>query len=246
MPTKFTSKKITTSTKKTEKPTKGKSGIWPVNSKRITQRMVGGHKGVDVGIPIGTRLVAPEGGTVIAAGTSTSGYGKYVKIRTKDGKDIILGHLSEIDTRAGAVVKEGQLIGLSGNTGNSTGPHVHIEVRKGGGYLDPLALYTGDYKITGGKNITPVKPTTKPGAREPIPGAKAGPPGSAPEPQEEGPSSPFSLFPEIKINWINIAIGLVGIILITVGVTGVVIGESAKLALSPIVEPIKEAVTAQS
>lgn len=237
MPAKAMSKR---KTPKTEKSVKGKSGTWPVNSKRITQRMVGGHKGVDVGIPIGTRLVAPEGGIVIAAGTSNSGYGKYVKIRTKDGKEIILGHLSEIDIRAGQNVKEGQLIGLSGNTGRSTGPHVHIEVRKGGGFLDPLQLYTGDYKVTGGGTITPSKPTSKPGA-------KAGPPGTAPEPQE-GISSPLSisLLPEIKINWINLAVGGIGVILIAVGVTGVVIGESAKLALSPIVEPIKEAVALQS
>lgn len=231
--------KANTKPKKTEKAPKGKAGVWPVNSKRITQRMVGGHKGVDVGVPVGTRLVAPEGGKIIYAGSSSSGYGKYVKIRTADGKDIILGHMSEIDIGVGQNVRAGQLVGLSGNTGNSTGPHVHIEVRKGGGFLDPLSLYTGSYQVTAGGTVTPSKPTAKPGA-------KAGPPGTAPQPGEEGVSSPiFSLLPDIKINWINIVIGGIGVILIAVGVTGVVIGESAKLALSPIVEPIKEAVAQQ-
>ena len=82
-----------------------------------------GHNGEDYGTPTGTPILAPHHGTVIEA-TFDSGYGNYVKI--EDGaQGSVLAHLSKIEVTVGQVVGEGQKIGLSGNTGNSTGPHLH-------------------------------------------------------------------------------------------------------------------------
>lgn len=221
--------------KKPEKPPKG--FIWPVNSKRITQRMVGSHHGVDVGVPIGTRLVAPEGGQVIAAGTSSSGYGKYVEILTPSGEKIILGHLSNVQVRAGQTVQAGQQVGLSGNTGNSTGPHVHIEVRKGSGFLDPLQLASSGFQITQGAAPTKGSKSIQPDRGQPGPGPGPG------EPTTLGAVLLGGLAQGIlpDINWGNIAAGVIGVALITIGVLGLVMGETAKMALQPIVDPITTA-----
>lgn len=227
---------------KKKKPEKTpKTGIWPVNSKRITQYKKGSHHGVDVGVPIGTRLVAPEGGKVVYAGTSSSGYGKYVKIRTADGKDIILGHMSEIDISAGQNVRAGQLVGLSGNTGNSTGPHVHIEVRKGSGFLDPLELYTGSYQVAAGtpkgETKEPYKVTGRAGAGQAIAAGEA----EGVTPMEAAQTQLFGgILPDIEINWTNVIAGVIGVALITVGVTGLVLGEAGKMALGQVAEPIKK------
>lgn len=227
--------------KKVKKPEKKAKGfIWPVNSKRITQRLTGSHHGVDVGVPIGTRLVAPEGGTVTAAGTSSSGYGKYVQIKTSSGETVILGHLSQVQVKPGQKVQAGQQVGLSGNTGNSTGPHVHIEVRSGSGYLDPLELATGSYQVTKGATTTPATKSIKAekAGTEPANGGTtlAGKAGEAIQTVFAGVS------PDIQINWGNIAAGVIGVALITIGVAGLVMGETVKAALQPITEPIAQAV----
>jgi hypothetical protein len=233
-------KKTTPQTQKPGPKDKGKAGIWPVNSKSITQYQEGSHHGVDVGVPIGTRLVAPEGGEVIAAGTSNGGYGKYVKIKTPDGKEIILGHMSQINVNPGQQVKPGQLVGLSGNTGNSTGPHVHIEVRKGSGFLDPLDLYTGGYQMTSGgtpEGPEPFKVTGRAGAGQAIAAGEA----AGVTPMEAAQTQLFgSILPDIEINWTNVIAGVIGVALITVGVTGLVLGEAGKMALGQVTEPLKK------
>lgn len=88
-----------------------------------TQFGILGHNGEDYGMPVGTPILAPHHGKVIEA-QFDSGYGNYVKI--EDGaQGSVLAHLSKIEVTVGQVVGEGQRIGLSGNTGNSTGPHLH-------------------------------------------------------------------------------------------------------------------------
>jgi len=97
----------------------------------------GSHPGVDIGVPLGTPIYAPVSGTVEIAG-SYGGYGNAVAIRTADGHLILLGHLGEVHVKPGQVVTAGSLVGKSGNTGASTGPHLHVEVRApGGGTIDP-------------------------------------------------------------------------------------------------------------
>lgn len=95
------------------------------------------HKGVDWACPIGTSLMASCGGTVVQAGWFSS-YGNCVTIRHPDGKMTRYGHMSKVLVSVGQKVDQGQKIGLSGNTGRSTGPHVHFEIIVNGSQVDPF------------------------------------------------------------------------------------------------------------
>ena len=77
---------------------------------------------------------------MIFAGWSSLGYGNTVVIDHGNGFKTLYAHLSQVSQYCGAIVKAGQVIGLSGSTGNSSGPHLHFEVRVPGGYLDPLKV----------------------------------------------------------------------------------------------------------
>ncbi|MGW1893664.1 transglycosylase family protein [Streptomyces sp. NPDC002004] len=101
----------------------------------------GYHTGVDFPVPTGTSVRAIAAGHVVAAGWGGS-YGYQVVIRHADGRYSQYGHLSAIAVRAGQSVVAGQRIARSGSTGNSTGPHLHFEVRTGpefGSDIDPVA-----------------------------------------------------------------------------------------------------------
>ena len=95
------------------------------------------HKGVDWATPVGTSVVASSGGTVIRAGWG-SGYGYCVYIEHPDGKVTRYGHLSKILVKAGQTVNQGEKIALSGNTGISSGPHLHFEILVNGVQVNPL------------------------------------------------------------------------------------------------------------
>ncbi len=95
------------------------------------------HKGVDWATPTGTSVVASCGGTVARAGWG-SGYGYVVYINHEDGRQTRYAHLSKVLVKVGQTVKQGERIALSGNTGVSTGPHVHFEILIGGKQVDPL------------------------------------------------------------------------------------------------------------
>ncbi|NEA05047.1 M23 family metallopeptidase, partial [Streptomyces sp. SID10116] len=101
----------------------------------------GYHTGVDFAVPTGTSVKAVAAGRVVSAGWGGS-YGYQVVIRHTDGKYSQYGHLSALSVKAGQQVGAGQRIARSGSTGNSTGPHLHFEVRTGPGFgsdIDPLA-----------------------------------------------------------------------------------------------------------
>ncbi|MFF9122844.1 M23 family metallopeptidase [Streptomyces sp. NPDC014889] len=105
------------------------------------------HSGQDFAVPIGTKVVAAHGGTVVKAGPNGAGdgpaYGNAIVIKHADGTYSQYAHLSRVDVRIGQVVASGQHIALSGNTGNSTGPHLHFEIRTTphyGSALNPLAF----------------------------------------------------------------------------------------------------------
>lgn len=84
-----------------------------------------GHNGQDFGCPIGTRIIAPHDGKIVENQLDGTGYGWYVKIEN-DNEGSILGHFnSQSQCKVGSEVKQGDLVGLSGSTGNSTGPHLH-------------------------------------------------------------------------------------------------------------------------
>jgi len=95
------------------------------------------HKGIDWATPIGTAVMASCDGVVTRAGWG-SGYGYVVYIEHGDGRQTRYGHLSKVLVTPGQKVSQGQKIALSGNTGRSTGPHVHFEILIGGTQVNPL------------------------------------------------------------------------------------------------------------
>jgi len=102
-------------------------------------RSRGWHSGVDFGIRTGTPIYASKSGTIIYADWNSGGYGYLVSINHGDGTETRYAHLSEILVSNGDYVEQGTLVALSGNTGNSTGPHLHFEIRIDGTAYDPLA-----------------------------------------------------------------------------------------------------------
>ncbi len=111
----------------------------------LTQRFHAWHSGVDFGIPVGTAVTATHSGTVIFAGWSTVGYGNLVIIQ--NGAFITYyAHLSAFNVIEGQAVGAGSIIAFSGNTGNSTGPHIHYEVRINDVPVDPLTFESRGYR----------------------------------------------------------------------------------------------------
>lgn len=98
------------------------------------------HKAIDWATPTGTAIWASSGGTVSVAGWQ-SGYGYVVYINHPDGNQTRYGHLSKILVSPGQKVKQGQKIALSGNTGRSTGPHLHFELRVNGTPVNPYNYF---------------------------------------------------------------------------------------------------------
>ncbi|WP_326769242.1 LysM peptidoglycan-binding domain-containing M23 family metallopeptidase [Streptomyces sp. NBC_01591] len=101
----------------------------------------GSHSGIDFPVATGTSVKSITSGTVVAAGWGGA-YGNQVVIKHADGRYSQYGHLSSASVSVGQAVSAGQQIGLSGSTGNSTGPHLHFEVRTGPAYgsdIDPIA-----------------------------------------------------------------------------------------------------------
>lgn len=89
------------------------------------------HAGLDYGVEIGTPLRAMGDGEVIAGGPM-SGYGTYIDVEYTDGTVSRYGHLDALDADVGEEVEAGDVVALSGNTGDSTGPHLHLEIRPDG------------------------------------------------------------------------------------------------------------------
>ena len=117
--------------------------IWPVAGRSITTYFGPSHLGIDVDqFPSGGNpVVAAAAGTVIfAGGNSCCSYGLYVKVQHTDGTMTLSAHLQSIDVREGQEVAQGQTLGKSGNTGYSTGAHLHFEMHVNGGPVDPLGL----------------------------------------------------------------------------------------------------------
>jgi murein DD-endopeptidase MepM/ murein hydrolase activator NlpD len=104
------------------------------------------HAGQDFGTPVGTNLVSMSTGTVIFAGQE-SGYGTMVKIGYWDGTVSFYAHMSKASVTEGEKVLPGEVVGQSGNSGHSTGPHLHLEIHPDGGApIDP-AGWLADHNI---------------------------------------------------------------------------------------------------
>lgn len=122
--------------------------LWPLEVEGYVTRgsadssdYSGPHPGLDVAVPIGTPIRAAGGGTVVEVGDDAK-YGKFVRLEHRDGYETLYAHASQILVKQGEKIPSGRAIALSGNTGQSTAPHLHFEVRQGGAAVDPMLLIT--------------------------------------------------------------------------------------------------------
>ena len=129
--------------------------MWPTtsNNRWITQRfgenenfyrerfgVIGGHNGLDLGIWDGTHIFAALQGIVEKVDFDKDGYGNYVEISHPNSFGSIYAHLKKASVKEGDAIARLELVGLSGNTGCSTGPHLHFGIKKDGKWIDPLPL----------------------------------------------------------------------------------------------------------
>ena len=113
------------------------SFIWPSNG-RISRCNIPGHIACDITNNVGTPIVVAASGTVVEAGWKNGGFGNMILIDHGNGLRTIYMHMSQVTVAAGQVVNSGELIGLMGNTGNSTGSHLHFGVFNNGREVNPL------------------------------------------------------------------------------------------------------------
>jgi murein DD-endopeptidase MepM/ murein hydrolase activator NlpD len=124
-----------------------------------------GHNGLDFGLPVGTPLLAVDDAEVIRSGFDPGGFGNYVLLDHLWGESVY-AHLDRVDVRAGDRLNEGDQLGLSGNTGMSTGPHLHFSIRihpyerkdGWGGFSDPapfMELPEADFAPAGEQAPSP-------------------------------------------------------------------------------------------
>lgn len=121
---------------------------WPLDEPGyITRGMVGvgsgaseePHTGLDIAVPVGSLVRAVGGGDVVQTGQDQE-YGIFVLVSHPGGYTSRYGHLSAITIRQGTTINAGEVLGRSGNTGRSSAPHLHVEIRKDGAVVDPTTL----------------------------------------------------------------------------------------------------------
>ena len=105
------------------------------------------HYGQDFEVPYGTEVYATGDGTVAESGWNSGGFGNYVIIDHDYGLQTTYGHLSNIRVSKGMSVKRGDLIGLSGSTGTSTGPHLHYQIEQFGEHSNPINFFNNDVSV---------------------------------------------------------------------------------------------------
>ncbi|MBC7740800.1 MAG: M23 family metallopeptidase [Bdellovibrionaceae bacterium] len=129
---------------------------WPVWEARMTRgylprgkgRRKRPHKGIDLAAPRGSAVMAAHDGTIIYTGSGFKGYGKMIMIESNDGWATLYGHLDKIVVYEGKKIRQGEVIGALGNTGRSSGPHLHFEIRQLNGPVDPLPLLPAGAALT--------------------------------------------------------------------------------------------------
>ncbi len=117
---------------------------WPTVEVKVTShfgtRNGDYHDGIDLRAGTGTKVYAAADGKAIYSGSKISGYGRMIVLRHPGKLSTIYAHNSKLYVKAGQKVRRGQLIALSGNTGRSSGPHLHFEIREGVTAINPLLL----------------------------------------------------------------------------------------------------------
>ncbi|MCM3668910.1 M23 family metallopeptidase [Mesobacillus maritimus] len=118
--------------------------VWPTNggyvSSNMGYRWGSFHKGMDIARPSERSIKTIDNGVVVSAGNQNDGYGNKVIIDHQNGYRTLYAHLNSISVKAGQTVAKGSKIGVMGSTGDSTGVHLHIEVRKNGKVVDPRSV----------------------------------------------------------------------------------------------------------
>lgn len=111
--------------------------IDPFTGKKAT------HSGIDVPAPKGVKILSAKSGVVLTSAYNKGGYGNYVVVDHGNGNTTLYAHMSSRSVKAGDVVKQGQVLGLVGTTGRSTGNHLHYEIRENNVRIDPVTRYSG-------------------------------------------------------------------------------------------------------
>lgn len=112
--------------------------VWPADNHTLSGNDYwSGHLAIDIAAGEGARIYAADSGVVVFAGWATGGYGNMVVVDHGNGYQTLYAHLSQVATGCGRSVSQGAVIGYSGSTGNSTGAHLHFEVRYQGGFISP-------------------------------------------------------------------------------------------------------------
>ena len=113
--------------------------LWPVESRAIIKGYQYGHAAIDIVVDTGTPVVAMADGVVEFAGWNNYGYGWLIVVNHSDGVSTLYAHHDTLVVETGQAVKQGEVIGYSGNTGNSTMPHLHLEFRINLGAVNPCS-----------------------------------------------------------------------------------------------------------
>ncbi len=124
---------------------------WPVDDARMTRGFLPNkrkpHLGLDLAAPKGTPILASKGGMVIYVGREFRGFGKMILIESGDGWATLYAHLDSILVAEGKKVRQGEVLGAMGRTGRATGVHLHFEIRKDRGPVDPLPLLPNGNRV---------------------------------------------------------------------------------------------------
>jgi murein DD-endopeptidase MepM/ murein hydrolase activator NlpD len=211
------------------------------------------HHALDIAATLGSPIMSPTQAKVIQATNDPNGYGNFVMLETiKEGYKIILGHLSEITVNVGDLVDPGDVVGKAGSTGNSTGPHLHFEIRTagGGGFVNPYDIF-GSNPIPGTPVYGPIKGYTPPGGKPEKPGEGArrpGDPGSGTSEKGEGwvidtPVGEITI-PDLFPDFDPLDIGIMGLgaLLLFIGLAGLALSETGKVTGAAIGTAIKKAI----
>ena len=124
---------------------------WPVDDARMTRGYLPNkrrpHLGIDLASKKNTPILAAQGGTIIYTGREFRGYGRMVLIESGKGWATLYAHMEKILVQEGQRVSQGQIVGSMGRTGRATGVHLHFEIRKDHGPIDPLPLLPNGNRI---------------------------------------------------------------------------------------------------
>ena len=125
----------------------------------VTKEKGSYHTGVDFSAPVGVPVHAPEAGVVVRVDRDGIDKGKTngnaVHVKAASGRVWSMLHLSRVVVSQGQQVRAGKLVGNVGNTGRSTGPHLHLSLYEGGKYVDPMRYLRGHYRIGGMEELSP-------------------------------------------------------------------------------------------